>query len=151
MYTTSSRTVTFSNNNLGKLFEVSVHKKFKVLKMLSIAHGPSKVAGDFAPTVIFYFLQFTLLTLFSLMSGAPTGCLGGGVKLPPPSIFLLWYKYMTFGKPLGLTSLIGKKMVKIQQQKTIAIAKSSYSANNVPKMRNCNKLYIFENPLTQRI
>ena len=58
---------------------------------------------------------------------------------------------MTFGKPLGLTSLIGKKMVKIQQQKTIAIAKSSYSANNVPKMRNCNKLYIFENPLTQWI
>ena len=91
--------------------------KFDVLKMLYISHGPSKVARDFAPTVIFYFLQFTLLTLFSLMSGVPTGFLGGGVKLtPPPSIFLLWYKYMTFGKPLGPTSLIGKKMVNLQQK-----------------------------------
>ena len=101
MYTTSSRTVTFSNNNLGKLFEVSVHKKFKVLKMLSIAHGPSKVAGDFAPTVIFYFLQFTLLTLFSLMSGVPTGCLGGGVKLPPPQYFLIVIQIYDIWKALG--------------------------------------------------
>ena len=86
----------------------------------------------------------SFVTLFSL-----TGCLGGGVQIDPPffliviQIYNIWH---VFVKLLGSTSIICKnaKFAKFQ----ISIAKSIYWAKYCT---NCNKLYIFEKPLTQRI
>ena len=88
-----------------------------------------------------------LLTLFSLMPGLLTGCLGGGSNWPLPSIFLLWYKSIIFDKfwkALALNLQKNGKFAKIQ----LFVAKSSYKAKDCA---NCMTLYVFEKPFTQQI
>ena len=78
----------------------------------------------------------------AVTSGLQTGC-GGGEK-SPHSIFLLWYTSITFNSFLESPWAINN------------LKKANLQSSNQAKMcqkncANCNRLYIFEKPLTQQI
>ena len=68
----------------------------------------------------------------------------GGGRNPPHSFFLLWYTSITFNSflesPWAINNL---KKANLQSSNQAKMCQKNYA--------NCNRLYIFEKPLTQQI
>ena len=84
-----------------------------------------------------------------------TDCLSGGRSNPPPLYFLILiqicYIWYVFGKSLGSTSIIAEKACLLKSKYFLRSQVKKQKMCGQKNYANCNKLYIFEKSVTERI